>query len=684
MRKLAVLLSLLFALELLSGANANRDKKDLFLQQGDSPGPTAMLQRRPTGEMNVPEASVTSEAFSAEYPFLVWNTFLGSSAGDSGSSIAVDGAGNIYVAGTSSASWGDPRRPYSGGTDAFVAKLDANGTLLWHVFLGGGGSDSGKSIGTDEIGNVYLIGSSNAGWGSPKHAYTTNFDAFVAKISSNGTLLWNSFLGGGSSDLGYDVAVDKRNNVFVIGTSESSWGNPIRPYGGKQDAFVAGLSTGGNLVWNTFFYGPGYDRGSGIAIDPQGKIQIIVDFMEGNMGMRTGHIRLNADGVILFFKSYWASDRKNSSLTIDRDGTFYYASNLFGYDDDINPDVLKYDKTGSLLWGVDIQGHVDEDSTEVFDLDIDSNSHVFATGRSKFGCEWSPLNSLHGDYDALLSLVVPPANPPPADNYPFEPVWHMFLGGSGDDQGLGIAWHDGYVYIVGHSTAPWGNPNLPFTGGQDVFVARLKPEIPPAPGLPVANINGPLTACRPPQAIELDGMGSKAAVGAISGYSWGLQPPTGSLARLTTKGASATFIADIPGDYLVSLKVKDSSNNWSPFAYHSVGVTSDVPPGLALQGVRKEIHAWLIRRDYAKLTLSVSPPSSGCSLPISRYLLLRRAGQGAWLTLKDLSESAFRESNGVHALSLTDKYLEPGTAYTYRLIAFTADRKIVAATEVTL
>src|SRR5439155_638026 len=94
------------------------------------------------------------------------------------------GSGNVYVTGYSTATWGSPVRAYSSGIDAFAAKLDSSGNLTWNTFLGGSGTDLGKGIAVDGSGNVYVAGYSNASWGSPVRAYISSFfDAFVAKIT---------------------------------------------------------------------------------------------------------------------------------------------------------------------------------------------------------------------------------------------------------------------------------------------------------------------------------------------------------------------------------------------------------------------------------------------------------------------------------------------------------------------
>ena len=92
-------------------------------------------------------------------PTLTWNTFLGAGGNDYAQAIAVDGSGNVYVAGYSSATWGSPVRAFGTGDDGFVAKLDSSGNLIWNTFLGGArGRLMSTAIAVDGSGNVYVTG----------------------------------------------------------------------------------------------------------------------------------------------------------------------------------------------------------------------------------------------------------------------------------------------------------------------------------------------------------------------------------------------------------------------------------------------------------------------------------------------------------------------------------------------
>jgi len=206
---------------------------------------------------------------------LIWNTFLGGSGDDGCNGIAVDGNGNVYLVGHSDDTWGNPVRAYTGGKDAFAAKLDSSGGLTWNTFLGGSGNDGGSSIAVDGSGNVYLSGHSDASWGNPVRAYTGGQDAFAAKLDSSGNLTWNTFLGGSGDDGGSSIAVDGSKNVYVSGDSNTSWGNPVLAYTSGDDAYAAKLDSSGNLTLNTFLGGSGDDAGSSIALDGNKNVYMV-------------------------------------------------------------------------------------------------------------------------------------------------------------------------------------------------------------------------------------------------------------------------------------------------------------------------------------------------------------------------------------------------------------------------
>lgn len=110
-----------------------------------------------------PTAPAADEASAlALDPTLTWTNFLGSAKNDEGNGVAVDAAGNLYLVGTSFATWGNPLRAHSGGPDLVVAKLDSSGNLLWNTFLGSQGADQGYGIALDASGNIAVVGYSDS------------------------------------------------------------------------------------------------------------------------------------------------------------------------------------------------------------------------------------------------------------------------------------------------------------------------------------------------------------------------------------------------------------------------------------------------------------------------------------------------------------------------------------------
>jgi hypothetical protein len=205
-----------------------------------------------------------------------WNTFLGSAEFDDGYGIAVDGGGNVYVVGSSDATWGSPIRAYADKSDGFVAKLNSAGALQWVTFLGSSGDDTSKSIALDGSGNLYVVGTAGGTWGSPIDPYPDDkwYSPFVAKLNSSGALQWNTFWGAGGLDTGEGIAVDGGGNVYVVGTCYDTWGSPVDPYTDGTEACAAKLNTNGARQWNTFLGSPDPDGGYGIGLDESGGVYV--------------------------------------------------------------------------------------------------------------------------------------------------------------------------------------------------------------------------------------------------------------------------------------------------------------------------------------------------------------------------------------------------------------------------
>ncbi len=193
---------------------------------------------------------------------LLWSTFLGGSSSEYGRALALDPSGNPVMTGFTYSS-NFPTTPgaydtsFNGAEDVFVAKLSSSGSsLLWSTFLGGSLLESGDALALDPSGNPVLTGSTHSSnFPTTPGAYDTSLngsgDVFVTKLSSSGSsLLWSTFLGGESYDIGHALALDASENPVLTGYIQSS-NFPTTPgaydtsfNGGNNDAFIASLSLG--------------------------------------------------------------------------------------------------------------------------------------------------------------------------------------------------------------------------------------------------------------------------------------------------------------------------------------------------------------------------------------------------------------------------------------------------------
>jgi uncharacterized delta-60 repeat protein len=196
------------------------------------------------------------EAFIAKYDSAgtsLLNITRDSSDGDSGNDIVLDGTGNIYITGST----------YSIGTgdsDAFIAKYNSTGTSLLNITWGGSNSDRGHGIAVDGAGNIYITGeTSSFGAGDS--------DAFIVKYDSAGTSLLNITWGGNNGDSGNGIALDGSENIYITGGFN-------RFVEGSEDAFIAKYDSAGTSLLNITWAGSNDDSGSGIAVDGSGNIYI--------------------------------------------------------------------------------------------------------------------------------------------------------------------------------------------------------------------------------------------------------------------------------------------------------------------------------------------------------------------------------------------------------------------------
>jgi hypothetical protein len=225
---------------------------------------------------------------------LSYSTYLGGSKLEYGQSIAVDSSGNVYVTGHTTSSDFPTKNAYQGtyaggenDGDAFVTVLNSAGNALaYSTYLGGTKGDFGYGIAVDTSANAYITGYTISTDFPTVNAYQQTHgsyqDAFATKINSTGNIVYSTYLGGNSVDIGHSIAVDASGNAYVTGETSSDDFPMENPYqvmrGGFYDVFVTKFNQDGKtLAYSTYIGGSVSEGGEDIAVDASGNAFVTGD-----------------------------------------------------------------------------------------------------------------------------------------------------------------------------------------------------------------------------------------------------------------------------------------------------------------------------------------------------------------------------------------------------------------------
>jgi hypothetical protein len=402
-------------------------------------------------------------------------TYLGGSGREQVRDVAVDAAGNVYVAGfTTSADFpttpGAVQRNHNPGTpltsaiatsDAFVMKYDPSGNLIWSTFVGGPNYDAAAALEVGPGGDVFIAGYAGPGFPVTNGAFQTAFqggqeadfygpqDGFVCRLRADGAAIVFCSYFGTPDRLGVrDVDVDANGNVYLAssylaGTYPGSVGaafinHPL----GEQDAVLAKVSPdGSSVLWAVYVGGSGRDLGS-------------------------NSVRLDAAGDPYLLFTTASPDAQVTAGAFDQ--SYNGRQDLF---------LAKFSAgTGALRWGTYLGGAGDE-WTETHGLALDAAGNAYVgvpTTSANFPTTAGAYQSkLLGGGDVGVAKLS-------ADGGRL--LAGTLIGGSGADEGEGIAVDgDGAVFLSGTT----GSSDFPTTagahqrtlgGGRDAVVVLLAPE----------------------------------------------------------------------------------------------------------------------------------------------------------------------------------------------------------------
>ena len=430
----------------------------------------------------------------------VWSRIYGDAYQQIPTGVAVDGAGDIFLAGSfqGTIQFGDTTLISAGGSDIFLAKLDGAGNALWSKQFGDAtDGQSAHAIAVDTSGNVVIAGSfdGNVKLGATTFVSSGLGDAYVAKFDPSGNHLWSKHLSGPYFEIASAIAIDPQTgDVVVTGSFDGtiSFGNGTLSSTGMadRDVFIAKLaSTTGISLWRRDYGDNSNQSPNGIATDPAGNIIVGGSFL-GVMAFGSTTITNNTNMTDIFLarldaggNADWAKRFGTSGADRPGDIARDAAGNIFmtGYSEasiDFGCDPLAYsggqdaflvrfDSAGQCTWSDPLGGPGNEKGTA---LAIDSSGDVIVTGTfTESILVGGETLSAQGHTDIVIAKLSGTG----------AHRWSKGLGGTGFDNATGTAISPGSddIILAGETdgSLDCGAGPLTSAGSSDVVLARLAP-----------------------------------------------------------------------------------------------------------------------------------------------------------------------------------------------------------------
>lgn len=535
---------------------------------------------------------------------LSYGTYLGGSGSDVPWAVAVDAAGSVYVAGqTASADFPTlgAVQASGGGGDVFVSKLNPAGTaLVYSTYIGGASAETGTSLALDAAGNAYIAGNTTSTnfplVGQFQGTNRGSGDAFVAKLNPAGdALVYSTYLGGTSADNAYAIAVDTAGSAYVTGFTESI-NFPLQgafqgARGSIPDAFVTKLSPAGStLAYSTYLGGSSYDYAYGIAVDAAGCAYVggttastnfpVANALQSTLMPYPGGTGLPYDGFVtkltaagdsLVYSTYFGGARADylNGLAIDAATNVYIMGRTNSADfptknpiqaaisttDDLF--VAKLNAGGASLGYSTYLGGVT--STRYGAIAVDGDGSAVVTGsthRATFPLKNPIQAALGGGADAYVAKLNPAGS---------ALVYSTFYGGAEADVGFAVAVDSANsVYVAGFSPGTDLLTMTPYQaanrGATDAFLLKLT-----TPPLALA----PVTVTLPPGGAQT----FVAAGGSGAGYVYALRT---NASGGTIDAATGAYTAGLAAPTTDVVEVSDSDGLTTT---STVSVTSPADAG---------------------------------------------------------------------------------------------------------
>ncbi|MCL5743747.1 MAG: SBBP repeat-containing protein [Acidobacteria bacterium] len=423
-------------------------------------------------------------------PTLSYATRLDGLGVDQGDGICVDGAGNVYIAGSITSQSGD--------TDAFVTKLDASGkTIFYTAILGGRSNDRATGVAVDSAGRISITGVTSS-YDFPvagivfQNQLAGESDAFLARLNSSGSrLVYSTYLGGSDQDRATAIALDGSGNALVAGATYSpdlptnSHAFQRRNAGG-MDAFLARFEPDGRADYCTYLGGSGDDGAFGVAADASGNAYVTGSTASHDFPVTKGVIqtspaglddafaaRLDATGELTYSTLLGGSDRDmGRSVAVDSSGAVVIAGNTGSEDLPVTRGAFQRSYGGggtdifiarlnptatTLAYSTLLGGDGDDTALGVA---LNSAGDAFVTGATD-STDYPVVGNASRPGNHFGTYVILSELNPSGSALLFSAVF----GSPGSDQGRGIAAAcDGNVYLTGTTSSPRDAFFVRFTG----------------------------------------------------------------------------------------------------------------------------------------------------------------------------------------------------------------------------
>jgi|ERR1043165_9540142 hypothetical protein len=430
-----------------------------------------------------------------------WNWALGEGdiGNDASNGVTTDLNSNTYITGNIAGKADFSGTIYQGNGiyEMFIAKYAGNGSIIWAKLAGGAGNDQGNAI-KWKNGYLYVTGfyEDTATFESTQVISKGSGDAFIAKYNDDGNLLWLRTMNGTGTDYGYALDVDDAGNVFVAGNYEHAitlGTTSLSTANIYAESFFAKYDAQGNLVWAKSTVGNNANLITGLAVDYHGAFYV-TGYFGGSFKVGSGTIQASTASYDIFLAKVEQSDgsldwirQAGSSyedgahgVCCDKDGypsiTGYFAGTaMFGnnsvtYMDYNDIFVAHYDTSGNNLW---VRAGRGNKLDVAFAITCDNDGNVISTGMFQNVVDFDGHTLTSPDIlDRDVFLISYDKN----GNF----RWIEKATGLDTDCGLALAMYgNGKVAISGYylHTLFFGSIEIDYADGNDLFVAVYDPPV---------------------------------------------------------------------------------------------------------------------------------------------------------------------------------------------------------------